>query len=97
MSMSEDMGQNEEKILTYCDEAAGCNLLFFPEVQYTPFFPQYPKKNVERYAIALDDPKIDLICRKAKEHQMFISPPTFFCGMGTHGMTRLCGSIGKER
>lgn len=77
MSMSADMEQNEAKILTYCDKAAGCDLLFFPEVQYTPFFPQYPKKNVERYAIALDDPKISRICRKAKEHQMFISPNVF--------------------
>ena len=33
MSMSKDMDENFAKTLDFCDKAAGCNLLFFPEVQ----------------------------------------------------------------
>lgn len=39
MSMSKDMEENFTKTLDFCDKAAGCNLLFFPEVQFSPFLP----------------------------------------------------------
>lgn len=38
MCMSRDAAANEEKALRFCDEAKGCDLVFFPEVQYAPFF-----------------------------------------------------------
>lgn len=44
MSMTADIAENLKKSLAYCDEAAGCDLLFFPEIQLSPFFPQYEKK-----------------------------------------------------
>ena len=52
MSMTADIAENLKKSLAYCDEAAGCDLLFFPEIQLSPFFPQYEKKNVELYGNA---------------------------------------------
>lgn len=47
MAISEDLRENERKTLTCCDEAAESDLLFFPEVQYAPFFPQYEHYDVE--------------------------------------------------
>ena len=46
MAISEDLRENERKTLTCCDEAAESDLLFFPEVQYAPFFPQYEHYDV---------------------------------------------------
>lgn len=45
MSMSGSMDENLKKSLAFCDAAAGSDLLFFPEVQLTPFFPQYAMQN----------------------------------------------------
>lgn len=45
MSMSGSIDENLKKSLTFCDAAAGSDLLFFPEVQLTPFFPQYAGRN----------------------------------------------------
>lgn len=44
MSMTGSMDENLKKSLAFCDAAAGSDLLFFPEVQLTPFFPQYAGK-----------------------------------------------------
>lgn len=74
MAMSNDLDLNEKKILTYCDAATGCDLLFFPEIQYSPFFPQYPKQDAEGYAFGIDDPKICRLKEKAREHKMYFSP-----------------------
>ena len=41
MSMTGSMDENLKRSLAFCDAAAGSDLLFFPEVQLTPFFPQY--------------------------------------------------------
>ena len=30
MSMTQDVAQNEEKILRFCDAAGDCDLVFFP-------------------------------------------------------------------
>ena len=54
MSMTGSMDENLKRSLAFCDAAAGSDLLFFPEVQLTPFFPQYEKKNVDAYAMGED-------------------------------------------
>lgn len=48
MSMTGSMDENLKKSLAFCDAAAGSDLLFFPEVQLTPFFPQYAGQNARR-------------------------------------------------
>lgn len=47
MSMTGSMDENLKKSLAFCDAAAGSDLLFFPEVQLTPFFPQYAGRNAD--------------------------------------------------
>ena len=41
MSMGKEISENLDKSLKYCDMAENCDLVFFPEIQLTPFFPQY--------------------------------------------------------
>ena len=38
MSMTSNMQENLEKSLLFCDQADGTDLLFFPEIQLSPFF-----------------------------------------------------------
>ena len=70
MRMLDDMSQNHEHALKLVREAAdgGARLVCFPEIQLTPFFPQYAGRDAGRYAIDMDSAYIrDLasICRKA--------------------------------
>lgn len=45
MRMTEKIAENLACSLRFCDEAADSDLLFFPEIQLTPFFPQYEKRS----------------------------------------------------
>lgn len=47
MSMTGSIDENLKKSLAFCDAAASSDLLFFPEVQLTPFFPQYAGQNAD--------------------------------------------------
>ena len=38
ISMASNMQENLEKSLLFCDQANGTDLLFFPEIQLSPFF-----------------------------------------------------------
>ena len=72
-----DLRANEKKTLKYCDKAAGSDLLFFPEVQYAPFFPQYPKHNVEEYVLTPKSQEVRRLQEKALEHGYYLSPNLF--------------------
>ena len=41
MAMSKDMEANFQKSYDFVRQAAGADLIFFPEVQHMPFLPQY--------------------------------------------------------
>ena len=45
MRMTGNVQENLEKSLKFCDLAEDCDLLFFPEIQLSPFFPQYEKQD----------------------------------------------------
>ncbi len=77
MSMSEDMDMNAKKIVNALDQAKECDLVFFPEVQFSPFFAQHKDKDASKYLMRLDDPRIEAIRQKAKEHRMYISPNVY--------------------
>ena len=74
MSMSGSMDENLKKSLAFCDAAAGSDLLFFPEVQLTPFFPQYAGRNVDAYAVPAGSPTVQAFADKAKERGLYLSP-----------------------
>lgn len=75
--MEESIEKNLEKSLAFCDKAAGCDLLFFPEIQLSPFFPQYEKKNVDRYCLKEDAAEIKKLFEKTKEHHYYSSPNVY--------------------
>ena len=77
MSMTGSMPENAEKALRFCDEAAGSDLLFFPEIQLTPFFPQYPGRNADAYVSRADDAFLSAMTEKAGQNRLYISPNLF--------------------
>lgn len=74
MSMQQDISVNLKKSLEFCDNAAGSDLLFFPEIQLTPFFPQYEKLNAARYCLEENGAEIASFQEKARQHHYFLSP-----------------------
>ena len=71
MSMTDKIEENLNKSLNFCDKAKDCDLLFFPEIQLSPFFPQYQNKNVEKYCLYESSSEIQKIKEKAKEHSIY--------------------------
>ena len=84
MSMAGDIDRNFNKSLQFLDLADEhkADLVFFPEVQLTPFFPQYRKKDVggvlnripSEFAIDLDDARIKAMADRAKRYGFYVSP-----------------------
>ena len=73
MRMGTSVEENLEKTLRLIEQAekGGADLIFFPEVQLSPFFPQYEKADAERWAMSADGPEITAIrdaCRKFRIH-----------------------------
>ena len=74
MSMSEDIKLNELKTLKICHQAQNLDLLFFPEIQLSPFFKKKKKKDVEQYVTKKDAEIITLLKQVAKRNHLYISP-----------------------
>ncbi len=77
MSMTTDRTANLDKSLKYCDLAKDCDLIFFPEIQLTPFFPQYEKRCVDDYCIDINNIAIQKFSKKAKIHNYYLSPNVY--------------------
>lgn len=71
------LSQNLAKSLAFCDQASGCDLVFFPEIQLSPFFPQYPHFCAAAYCLELHDSAIRQLQQKAKEHRYYLSPNVY--------------------
>lgn len=74
MSMSSDIEENFSKTIKYINMAKDDDFIFFPEIQMTPFFPQYEKKDKNLYCMNTEDEKIKEICEKAYKYNLYISP-----------------------
>ena len=76
MQMSRDMAANYHKSLELIRGAAeeGASLVVFPEIQLTPFFPQYEGKDVSGYAMGLHHPYIQGLCEACRASRIFASP-----------------------
>ena len=77
MSMTESIEENLNKSLNFCDKSKDCDLLFFPEIQLSPFFPQYQNKNVEKYCLYESSDAVQKLKEKAREHSIYISPNVY--------------------
>lgn len=74
MSMTESMDENLAKSLCACDKAKDSDLIFFPEIQLSPFFPQYEKRDASKYLVTMDSPYVKAFIDKAKEINSCIVP-----------------------
>jgi predicted amidohydrolase len=78
-----DMSSNLAKALDLMDTARrdAAQLVVFPELCLSPFFPQYPGRNVERYAIKLEDECIHQF-RTACERLSIAASPNVYLRQG---------------
>jgi predicted amidohydrolase len=55
MKMTPEMEINYQKSISLIEEAAqkGASLILFPEIQLTPFFPQFKDENVSDYVMLI--------------------------------------------
>lgn len=68
--------ENLESSLRAVREAAlqRADLILFPEVQLTEFFPQYPGQDVSGYRVGLDSEIVRVFCDAARENQIMVVP-----------------------
>ena len=80
MALTQDVDTNYRHALHYLALAAseGADLILFPEVQLSPFFPQYPGSasplDVESYVVTEDSPYLKGFQDACREHGIFASP-----------------------
>ena len=84
MSDSGNMESNIEKSINAIKEAAGqgADLVLFPEVQLTEFFPQYPGQDVLKYQISIDSDIIKRFRNSCKENQIMAVPNVYLLENG---------------
>jgi predicted amidohydrolase len=76
MKISGNINENFEKTLQLIEEAAknGAQLICFPELQLSPFFPQYEGVDTSNYVLSINDEKIKKIQEKCKEFNIIAVP-----------------------
>lgn len=74
-----DIARNLAKTIACMERAAEekADIIFFPELQFTPFFPQYEKRDAEAWAMALDCPEITVIRDACRRLGLFASPNVY--------------------
>ena len=77
ISISEEMKENIKKFITICSQAKNCDLLFFPEIQLSPFFPQYEGINADKYCIDENSEEISCFTKQARENNIYLSPNVY--------------------
>ena len=71
MRMTSSTAENLEASIRFVEraKAAGAGLIFFPEVQLSPFFPQYEKRDASAWLMDEDGPEIQAFqaaCRRLR-------------------------------
>lgn len=76
MRMSADMTANLNRTLTHIEEAAaqGADLILFPEIQLSPFFPKHPGQDASQYCMTMDSPYLKAVQDACAAHRIFASP-----------------------
>ena len=79
MQMEDSIDRNLAKSIHYMEQAAetGADLIFFPEVHLTPFFPQYEKRDAEPWAMALDGKEITAMRDACRRLGLYASPNVY--------------------
>ena len=98
MRMGTSVEENLEKTLRLIEQAekGGADLIFFPEVQLSPFFPQYEKADAERWAMTADGPEITAIRDACREFRIHASPNVYLKqGKNRYDASLMIGSDGE--
>jgi predicted amidohydrolase len=68
--------ENLEQSIRAIEEAAlqKADLILFPEVQLTEFFPQYPGQDVSEYRVGQNSDIVKNFCSAAKDNQIMVVP-----------------------
>lgn len=82
MSMTNNIDENFDRTLEYVEKAKEADLLFFPEIQLTPFFPQYKKEELkeaigfekEELSLSIDGIKVNMLRDLCKDFGLWMSP-----------------------
>lgn len=76
MQMEDSIDRNLAKTIRCMEQAteAGADLIFFPEVQLTPFFPQYEKRDADPWAMALDGKEVTAMRDACRRLGLYASP-----------------------
>ena len=76
MENEESIQKNLTKSLAAIKTAAdhGADLILFPEVQLTEFFPQYQGRDVSAYGISLDSDIVKKFCSACRTHHIMAVP-----------------------
>lgn len=79
MSNAGDMESNLVKSIHVIKEASqqGADLVLFPEVQLTEFFPQYRLQDVTAYQVTLDSDIVKRFCAACKENNIMAVPNVY--------------------
>ncbi len=86
MQLTKDVNENLEKALQMMETAAQekVELICFPELQLSPFFPQYEKLDVANYLLEIDDLKIGKISNMCKSMNLVAVPNVYLNEGGRH-------------
>ncbi|MBO5556042.1 MAG: carbon-nitrogen hydrolase family protein [Oscillospiraceae bacterium] len=79
MRMTDRMEENLEKSLSFMEQAAkqGADLIFFPEIQLTPFFPAKEKQPAAHWRLRLEDPAIRSLQDQCRKLSLWASPNVY--------------------
>ena len=79
MQMTASAEENLDRTLRFMEQAAeaGADLIFFPEIQLSPFFPQYEKQDAERWALSADAPELGAIREACRKLRIYASPNVY--------------------
>jgi predicted amidohydrolase len=68
LALTDQVEENLRRTLAAMEEAKerGAEMIFFPEVQLSPFFPQYEKRDASRWLMSLDSPEVLAIRNKCQ-------------------------------
>ncbi|MBR1693703.1 MAG: carbon-nitrogen hydrolase family protein [Lachnospiraceae bacterium] len=98
MEMGSDMESNFKKSIRLMRDAAkqGAELICFPEIQLTPFFPQYEQKDVTQYLMKTDSLYVRGMCEVCRELRIYASPNFYMEeNGGTYDMSLLIDDTGS--
>jgi beta-ureidopropionase len=84
-AMSTDVSLNLAKAMELTEEAARnhADLIIFPELCLSPFFPQYAKQQVEQFATSLDGEVVHAF-REASRRLNIAASPNLYLRQGEH-------------